>query len=788
MKIISMGEPIEEVRYDVEIKGGPNPDWRVRRVRLVEALSEAYELELELVSAREHVAVDPHELLGADVALDLERSGCGRTIHGLIDRVLSAGIVSNLFVVTLRAVPAWVYLAQHVDTRIFQDCTATEILEDVLEPALAQYGRKVDASRLHEQYVMRDYCVQYAESDFDFASRIMEEEGICYYFRPEEVDGKPTGVELMILADQQPSGPNADFDTIEGIFDREVHIIGDNPANADVESIQSLEWSRSEQVNKLVMRRFNWKRPGRDQVPEAEQSTAASRDRVREVYIPEDRRRVEDRLGDEGYEGTEVDEDEKRLLRRRFELLEASRDRGSGTSNLVGMCVGGLLTLADHVDDAIAGTQLLVTRVALMGASADAQPSADAGSVPYHNSFSCQRADTPFRPEIKTRRPRIFGPQTAIVTGPPGEEIHTDKHGRIKIRFHWDRLSPHDDTSSCWVRVTQSWGTWFLPRIGTEVLVEFLDGNPDRPLVTGCVYNSNNGPPYPLPDDKTKTTIKSNTTPGGGGSNELRFEDGKGSEEVYLHAQHDFNEVVENDHCRTVEMNETIDVGVDRCVSVGGDQTTTIEGNHVVVVNGGGDGSPHYSITVNDDYALSAAKTVHVKAEERITLQCQTTTIELTPDRIVLQAGKDGSRIVLDVEALVRSKEQGQVFLDDAGNVYAEAKDKASLSLTSGAVLQSEELAKVELTGVAKIAAPEEGAALLLDANATMTGDVVTLDSQGAKLELTTAAALSGTEMATIAADTVMCSAESLVTIEGATIDVLGGAMTTVKGAAVKIN
>lgn len=783
MTIAPMGEPLEDVRYEVEIKGGPNPGWRVRRVSLAEAFSEPYDLALDLVTEQRDVTIDPSDLLGADVVLDLERNGFARTIQGIVDRVSSASVVSNHFTVTLRVVPAWSYLAQHVDTRIFQDSTTPEILHAVLEPALRRYGRALDVSRLHEQYVVRDYCVQYAESIFDFASRLMEEEGICYYFRPEEANGKPTGVELMVLADQEPSGPNADFDSIDGIIDKEVRIIADRPGTADVESIQSLEWIRPEQANKVVMRRFNWKRPAIDQPPEAEKSGSAQRERIREIYIPDDSRRVEDKAGDDAYEGTEVDEDEQQAIRRRFELLASSQQRGSGTSNLLGMRVGGIFTLADHGDDAIAGERLLVTRVALMGVPADAQPDADAGAVPFYNSFTCILADTPFRPPLKTPRPRIFGPQTAIVTGPAGEEIHTDKHGRIKVRFHWDRLSPHDDTSSCWVRVAQtwagpSWGTWFVPRVGMEVLVEFLDGNPDRPVVTGCVYNGANGTPYALPGDKTKSTIKTNSSPGGGGSNELRFEDAKGSEEIYTHAQKDYNEVVENNHSTTVHANQTNSVDGSQTQSVGGSQsetvsgeqtmtvkknrTVTIDGSQSVTIKGAqaNSGVSGSKLDITGDYKVDASNTIEVRAPTHIKLTVGGSSILIEPGKITIEAG-GLAKVVFDANAEMTSSAGSKVKLD--GDVLTVASHGAQVKLT---------------TDVHVLAAG--GGELKLTGDADLYGAKTTISGMSAGLELTADATLSGAN--------VSVSGDARVGLAAPAVSSAASGSNEITGAVVKIN
>ena len=198
-----------------------------------------------------------------------------------------------------------------------------------------------------------------------------------------------------------------------------------------------------------------------------------------------------------------------------------------------------------------------------------------------------------YRCDSVTARPVMRGLQTATVVGPEGEEVFTDEHGRVKVQFHWDRRDVHDETSSCWVRVSQlwagnGWGTMFLPRIGHEVLVDFIEGDPDRPVITGRVYHGDNRPPYPLPDEKTKTTIKSDSSVGGGGFNELRFEDRKGSEEVFLHAQRDLNEVVLNNNSRTVTADQTFSVSGNQSFSVTKNRSLTVsEGDESLTVSQG---------------------------------------------------------------------------------------------------------------------------------------------------------------------------------------------------------
>ena len=199
------------------------------------------------------------------------------------------------------------------------------------------------------------------------------------------------------------------------------------------------------------------------------------------------------------------------------------------------------------------------------------------------------RRSVQFRPPRVTPRPIVHGSQTAIVTGPAGEEIYPDEHGRVKVQFHWDREGKKDEKSSCWIRVSQnwagpSWGAMIIPRIGHEVIVDFLEGDPDQPIITGRVYNGENRPPYPLPGEKTKSTWKSNSSKGGGGSNELRFEDKKGSEEIYLHGQKDWNIVIEHDKTQKIGHDESLDVGHDRTKHVAHDQAETVDNNKTITV------------------------------------------------------------------------------------------------------------------------------------------------------------------------------------------------------------
>jgi type VI secretion system secreted protein VgrG len=230
-----------------------------------------------------------------------------------------------------------------------------------------------------------------------------------------------------------------------------------------------------------------------------------------------------------------------------------------------------------------------------------------------------------------TPRPVVEGPQTARVVGPPGEDIHTDEHGRIKVQFHWDRVGHEDERSSCWIRVAQSWagGQWgfvFIPRVGMEVLVQFLEGDPDRPLVTGCVYNGENAPPYALPANKTRSTLKTLSTPATGGYNELRFEDAAGREQMYIQAERDQDTLVKHDRTLTVGRHSTRDVGGDERITVHQNRVTNIQQHDAFSVEGNQDTEVHgpggQSISVDASQTLSVGKSLQITVGERVSIQC----------------------------------------------------------------------------------------------------------------------------------------------------------------------
>jgi type VI secretion system secreted protein VgrG len=507
-------------------------------------------------------------LLGKDGKLTITRTSLERRLTGIVTAFEHLPATEDDHTrVSVTVEPALALLGYSRNSRIFQDKSVDEILDEVLGEALGAYGRSHELS-LDGSYPKREYCLQYKESDLAFVSRLMEEEGISYAF---EHDGE---TEKLVLRDRNsfaaaptaestvPYSPRTDAPTDEMIL------------RAVRKSVPV--------TTKVTIRDHDWTAP----------STAKEGDNGedgREFY--------EFGLGRSltmsAYGGDGGDEDGARLAELRLQGLARDAKVIDGRSRVIGLGEGLTFQLADH-SSALDGEYVLMEVEHRLGDAVN-----EFGDDPYVNRFRAIVKDVPYRPLRVTPKPRVPSLQTAIVTGPAGEEIHTDQHGRIKVQFHWDLAAPGDDTSSCWVRVQQpwsgaGWGIVFIPRIGMEVGVHFLNGDPDRPEVHGCLYNSDHAPPYALPDEKTKSTIKSNSSPGGGGFNEWRFEDKAGSEQIYLHAQKDLDEVVLNNHTTQVggdqtnhvHKNQKQTIDVDQTETVDGNQTMTVDGNRTVKVTG----------------------------------------------------------------------------------------------------------------------------------------------------------------------------------------------------------
>jgi type VI secretion system secreted protein VgrG len=527
---------------------GLSQELRVVRFTGHEGLSELFRF--DVILAAEDAAVSFDDVVGHPALLTMQGAAGedARYVHGMVARFRQGDYGKKLTTYHVTVVPRPSRLLHRHDCRIFQAMTAPVVIQKVLEGAGLASGTDFRVA-LQGTYATRDYCVQYRESDWAFVCRLMEEEGIHYFFEHE------ADKHVLVLGDKP---------AVHAVIPGEATVPFRAPLGAMVESehVSRFHYAEEIRTGAVTLRDYDFTKPGLLLESKAKGSAFADL----ESY---------DHPGD-----YEVATTGDALAAVRLQERAALRKHGDGESGCDRLVAGSRFTLGDHLREAF-NREWLITRVEHRGVDPRLSGAGPDGEISYENRFEVIPSDVPFRPPMITPRPTIKGVQSAIVTGPAGEEIFTDEYGRVKVQFHWDRLGKNDDKSSCWIRVSQGWagegwGAMFLPRINQEVLVDFLDGDPDRPIVVGRVYHGTNVPPYALPANKTRSTIKSNSTPGGGGSNELRFEDKKGSEEVYLHGQKDWTIAIENDKNQTVGHDETLSVTHNRSADVGNDQRETI--------------------------------------------------------------------------------------------------------------------------------------------------------------------------------------------------------------------
>ncbi|KIG17719.1 VgrG protein [Enhygromyxa salina] len=556
--------------------------WRVLGLHLSERLGEPFELRLRLAS---HLYAEPSELLGTPISITVSRAELQRQITGVAARVEDGAIQGDELHTTITITPALTALAQRHTSRIFSEMSVAEILTKVLEPGLGAYGQDLDIAVSDAR--VREHTVQFRETDFDFAHRLIEEEGFIYRF--ENVDG----VETMLIRDDG----TCDYEPLRSVGNQDGLVAlrlvaGDAGLTEELRSFERTSSLRPTVARTLV---YGWLDP--EPLLELEDGSARELATANGAALEPEREdyRHETPTDRHGYRSAppETSALEANLaLRRAVHQRDAVVCVATGTTSQVRP--GNLFELFDHPQPELAGEYLVVAVEHRYGGF-----SAGAEADGYHNRIECVPASVEWRPARTRPQPQIAGVHTATVVGAPGEEIHTDEHGRVKVQFHWDRRRRYSEESSCFVRVVQpwagnNWGSLFLPRVGMEVTVVFVDGDPDRPIVTGCLYNGANRPPYSLPGDRTKSTIKSSSSPGGGGFNELRFEDAAGCEEIYLHAQCNLNEVVlanhstsvGNDHTRHIHGSQCLTVDGSRSVFVGGDHDETIKGDEERCVEG----------------------------------------------------------------------------------------------------------------------------------------------------------------------------------------------------------
>lgn len=651
-----------------------------------EGISQLFSFQLELLSENRKIAFDA--ILGQKISFGVKGpSGHNeRVIHGIVSAFTQ--LPSNLRLARYRAevVPQFWLFTRRQRSRIFQGKTAEEILKTVLT------GLDV-AFQLTGSFPKRDFCAQYRETDFDFASRLMEEEGIFYYFKHSASAHK------MVVA----NAPAAHAD-IPG--ETELHYDEVAGGLRDEERISI--WQRRQEIGsgKHTLWDYDYLAPStrvqsdRTVLPTVQVGKVSHKLKLPantdlEVYdypagIAKFHQNAHASLSSEMANDATIGMQE----------MDHSQFVISGDSNVHWMTPGCKFTLAHHPN---ADGPYVLTRVVHNASEGSFYSENSLDASLYSNTFECLPLALPYRCRRETEKPHVWGCQTAVVVGPGGEEIYTDKFSRVKVQFHWDRDGTKNENSSCWVRVAsfwagKQWGAIHIPRIGQEVIVDFLEGDPDQPIIVGSVYNADNMPPYSLPDNKTQSGIKSRSSKGGGSANynEIRFEDKKGSEELLVHAELDMKTEVERDETRTVGRDRTTTITRDEKVDVGKDRTTTV--------------------TANDKETIGQKQTIMIGSNQETTVGgSQTITVASSKTETV---GSSRSSTIAASESLTA----GASISVTAG---------ASISITSGAPLTitapmiTLNAAMVSVTGVVQCTSLIASAAVVSPAYTPGAGNIL---------------------------------------------------------------
>ncbi|MGH7577564.1 MAG: type VI secretion system Vgr family protein, partial [Longimicrobiales bacterium] len=563
-----------------------------------EAVSRPFAFQLDLLSI--HPDVDPAALLRKPVLVTVRLdNGEKRYVHGLCSRFSQGHQRDSLTSYRAEIVPWLWFLQLSRESRIYQNLTVPEIIEQVFQ----RLGYSDFDNRLRRSYLPRTYCVQYRETHFDFISRLAEEEGIFYFF--EHTEEKHV---LVLCDDNNVSEPGPAAETARFTMED----------SRTQEVIWALEREHAVHIGMVTLSDYDPLQPTLD----LERSEGEAE--FEEVY---------------DYPGRYTEpEAGEHLARIWLEAEEAERQLVRGEGNVRGLVPGYHFTLSEHYRRDL-NTKYVVTQVQHLASSGQFRAWEADTPLDYRNTFTAIPHDVPYRPRRRTPRPLIHGSQSALVVGPPGEEIHADKYGRIKVQFYWDRDGQRDENSSCWIRVTTPWGgkgygSVSIPRIGNEVLVAFEEGDPDRPIVIGSVYNADQMPPFELPGAGIQMGMKSRSSPGGGGNNEITMTDTKGKELLNINAQYDMKTTVGHDDTQSVTNDRKVTVDGTHTETIKKDASITIsEGNLTLsVVDGTADINVKKAVgekfdatqttTVKKKITISSEEAdVHVKAATEIKLE-----------------------------------------------------------------------------------------------------------------------------------------------------------------------
>jgi len=672
-----------------------------------ESLSGLFHFQLELLAESDtEIAFD--QLLGQKITVTLSLpDGSNRYFNGIVNkfseghRIHSAQGGGTLTRYRAEMVPQLWILTKKVQSRIFQQMNVPAILKQVLAGVDVAY-------HLQGTYEPRDYCVQYRESDFDFASRLMEEEGIYYFFDHKQSSHQMVVADTPLSHLDVPGPTTVIFEEVEGGTRQEDRVQG---------------WEKTQEIRSGKYRLWDWcfELPGKnleavEPILESVQAGTVSHkfhvdgnDKFEIYDYPGGYAQRFDGIspggGDRVADIQKIFRDNKRTVHIRMQQEATSGLIISGTSTCRQFVAGHKFTLSRHFDgDGV----YVLTRVEHFATLGDAYTTGQDSGTPYTNAFECIPGAVPFRPARTTPRPRVEGAQTAVVVGNPGDEIFTDKYARVKVQFPWDREGQKDANSSCWVRVGtpwagKHWGMVHIPRVGQEVIVAFEEGDPDRPIIVGSVYNAEQMPPYDLPANMTQSGIQSRSSKGGSPENfnEIRFEDKKGEEQLFIHAEknqdieveHDETHWVGQDRKKTIDRDETTHIKRDRTENVDRDESIIIGHNRseqvkndesIIIENNRSE-----EVKNDESIKIDGNRSEEVSKQESITIKESRTTDIGQNERINVKENRDeqvGKNEKVQVgenrEVSVGSNDQlgvGKVLVISAGDEISLMTGSASI-------------------------------------------------------------------------------------------------------------
>ena len=675
-----MGElmPIEQAHRRIAISTPLGKDvLLLRGFSGSEAISQLFHFDLDLLS--ENDSIKFQDVVGKNVTLRIyDAKGNERNWNGFISRFSQGSQDRRLTAYRAQMVPWLWFLTRTSDCRIFQNKKAPEIIQQIFK----DLGFSDFKLRLYGDFEKREYCVQYRETDFNFVSRLMEEEGICYYF--EHAENKHT---LVLANDSAAHDPCPNQQTARYDFR------GGNVVYEDV--VTDWQYQEEFRTGAWAQTDYNF------ETPSTSLAVTVNGKNPYEIY---------EYPGEYGVRAAG-----EKLAKIRLQEQTVPTQIFHGASGCRYFTTGYQFTLQDHYRSDLNQAYLITSVRHAATQGGNFQVGAGGGEeMTYRNTLECIPFATPYRPPRVTPEPFVQGCQTAVVVGPKGEEIYTDKHGRVKVQFHWDREGKKNENSSCWIRVSQPWagkgyGSVAIPRIDQEVIVDFLEGDPDRPIITGRVYNAEQMPPAGLPKAGMVSGIKSNSTKGGGGYNEMTMDDTKGKEKITIHAQYDMSTTVEHDdtqHIVSGNRKINIDAGTQtetikgavsetyqatHATGVTSNRTITVGGTHTETVTGAvtENYKNNQHTTVNQDIVITS-ETAHIYIHTATSIQLHVGASSLWMD-------SDGNISLNGVNVTIKGSDcvfiKGQIIHSDAdaqnfitgGKVVSEGK--ASNTVKGGVVL-----------------------------------------------------------------------------------------------------